>query len=92
MTVFGTAGILEQVRRVFRGHELIPDATPEDFLFFVREFTESADWTVDWPVNDVQFVGPGCPSKDTLFRQDRLTVCFGVIKDGRRVIEDISIG
>lgn len=86
-STWGSSTILQKLRMVFRGHELPADATPADILHFVDKSEYGSEWN---PV-DVQFVGPGAP-QDPIMRKDRITLVFGVIADGRRVIEDFSIG
>jgi hypothetical protein len=88
----GSTGVLNKLRAVFRGQELPKDATQADIMFYVNEFIEQSMWGHDWVPTRVQFVGPGSPAEDRLYRKDRITLCFGVIADGRRVIEDFSIG
>lgn len=87
--LWGSPGVLDMLRMVFRGQELPADAKPEDILFYVNQHRSNTEGA--WCPIDVQFVGPGSPS-DGLVRRDRVTVVFGVIADGRRVIEDFSVG
>jgi len=93
MDTWGTTGLLNYLRVIFQGHELVSDAKADDFLFFVNKYNSSDQntWNGTWLPTMVQFVGNGVKS-DGQYLRERLTVQFKVNSDGKRIIEDFSIG
>lgn len=88
--MWGYHNILDRLRFIFRGHELPDDARPEDILFFVEEITANSK-TILYRPTEVRFLGPGAEN-DHDYRLQRITVEYALTQDGRKVIEDISVG